>query len=175
MKAEKPNQRRSHRRGQLTGRHIAATMVRRQWHQRGSRPRPVQAEPRQPVAREPAQVEAEQVVPDGRPLELVGDGLQRDPEVPPRLLEETAPPPPCVMAADFRQPEVPQQPWEETAPPSPCVTTADCRQALVDQFGFDEADLVDNPHNEELVNMNQPRHEELWSVVLRDLEKYDML
>ena len=53
--------------------------------------------------------------------------------------------------------------------------TADFRQALVDQFGFAEDDLVDNLNNEDRVNINHPRHEELWSVVLRDLEKYDML
>ena len=79
---------------QLSGRFIASNMVRRQYHQKGSRPRPQQAVPELPQAvpalpLAPAQVglDVPEVIPVDRPQGVVNPVMQEDVMVQPAVLE----------------------------------------------------------------------------------------
>ena len=204
MKTDQPIQRFSYRRGkkQLTGRYIASMLKHKQHRQRCGSPRLVQAVPRQPAVQVQVhrfQVEVRQVVPEVRPLGLVGNDCQLNPsgEFPapevPRLPRPARPQPPVVRAEEHSlQPHVEEEqvdpfclPLEfagnETQPdPYGVGLESGAPPQLPEEAAFlppRAAVAAPDQHKVFQQSLEAAASQEAsdWSVVLEDLEKYNML
>ena len=126
---------RRNRANQLSGRSVAKIMVRRQFHQRGSRARPTA--PKQPADG------AELIIPrEGH----IAEGGHRVPHADPDFGDVL----PVNQTVPFSQMGLPQ-PIERTSTPRTSAVTfteEELRRTLCKEFGFEEGNLMDTAHPE---------------------------